>query len=642
MRYDYDESGVTFYYFLLSVLFIILLPATWRLLFASDAALGKGCTCKACLAKQVQIKRAARRASNTGLKMLLLAAGWAFFSYLTYTVVNTPVDIKIWDPYEVMELSTSATLPEIKKQYKRLSLKFHPDKVDEDEREASNERFVDITKAYKVLTDEDTRKNYEEWGHPDGKQAYTLGIALPSWIIEAGNGNWALLVYGLGFGLFMPFIVGRWWYKSQKYTKDNIHTRSMASYFKEVKPNSTIRHLLEVLTLSDEFKDECDWMPRDDQLIPPLADKVKAEIEIKACGDRFERSRKHKQPYVYKAYTLLQAYLHRVPVEDAKLKEQQQLIVQKSTHLILGILEICLSRGWLETSMKCMEVSQMLVQACTNNDSVLLQLPHVNQDLLPALRSKKRQIRSVYQLVSLPEEEKRAMLNELPSEQAKELLKLANEHPFVDIPQAVLKVIGDPIVTPGSIVTFLVKIRARPTKQVVDMEQADQDDMEDALDDSEADRLMMLSDAKLKGNGQVGYVHAPHYPGNKRPHWWVIFGDLRNNGMITSPEKVANVAGDVYVKFQFQAPNRVGVFPFTVFVKSDTYLGLDVKRDVRLVVEESGGRVVEEVYDDDISEPDEDSIAGQMAMMRNPNAAAGKDGKGSRPARDSDTSEDEE
>lgn len=637
MKYDYDESGVTFYYFLLSVLFIILLPYTYKLLFASDGALKNSCTCKQCQIKQVAIKRSIAKSSRSGLKTLLIAGGWALFSYLTYTVINTPVDLKVWDPYEVMGLGTEASMPEIKKQYKKLSLKYHPDKVSEDEKEASNEIFVDITKAYKVLTDDETRKNYEEWGHPDGKQAYTLGIALPAWIVEAGNGNWALLVYGLGFGFFLPFLVGRWWYKSQKYTKDNIHTHTMGTFFKEVKQNSTVRHLVEVLTVSYEFKEECDWTARDDQLIPALADKVKNEVETKATGDRFERPRKHPQPYVFKAYTLLQAYLHRVPVEDAILREQQKLIIQKSIHLVLGILEICLSRGWLETSMHCMEVSQMLVQACTQNDSLLLQLPHVNQDLLPALRSRKRQIRSIYQLVGLSEEEKSSVLSELSSEQQQELLQVANAHPYVDVPQAVLKVIGDPVVTPGSIVTFLVKIRSRPTALKVDMDKTDKDDQEDALEDEDADRLMMLSEAKLKGDGQVGYVHAPHYPANKKPYWWVIFGDIRNGGIISSPEKVTNVAGDVHVKFQFQAPPRTGIYPFQVYIKSDSYLGLDVKRDVKLVVEEAHGRIHEEVVDDDISEPDEDSIAGQMAMMRNPNAAAGE-----RQKRDSDTSDDEE
>ena len=40
-----------------------------------------------------------------------------------------------------------------------------------------------------------------------------------------------------------------------------------------------MRHLLEVLSVSFEFKEECDWTKHDDALIPALADKVKQEIE---------------------------------------------------------------------------------------------------------------------------------------------------------------------------------------------------------------------------------------------------------------------------------------------------------------------------------------------------------------------------
>jgi translocation protein SEC63 len=54
------------------------------------------------------------------------------------------------------------------------------------------------------LTDEDTRKNYEEYGHPDGKQSYSMGIALPKWLVEGSNSYITLAFYGLLFGIFLP------------------------------------------------------------------------------------------------------------------------------------------------------------------------------------------------------------------------------------------------------------------------------------------------------------------------------------------------------------------------------------------------------------------------------------------------------
>ncbi|RUS16942.1 DnaJ domain-containing protein, partial [Jimgerdemannia flammicorona] len=85
----------------------------------------------------------------------------------------------------------------IKKTFKIRSLIYHPDKAPDDKRAEYMTIFVDISKAYKVLTDEDTRKNYEEYGHPDGKQAFSMGIALPKWVVEGSNAIW-VRVNGFG------------------------------------------------------------------------------------------------------------------------------------------------------------------------------------------------------------------------------------------------------------------------------------------------------------------------------------------------------------------------------------------------------------------------------------------------------------
>ena len=67
---------------------------------------------------------------------------------------------------------------QVKKAFKKLSLVFHPDKVPSDEKEAAEKKFVEISKAYKVLTDEEARKLFDEFGHPDGKQGNFLLILL--------------------------------------------------------------------------------------------------------------------------------------------------------------------------------------------------------------------------------------------------------------------------------------------------------------------------------------------------------------------------------------------------------------------------------------------------------------------------------
>lgn len=59
------------------------------------------------------------------------------------------------------------------------------------------------------LTDEDVRKNYEQYGHPDGKQTYSVGVALPKKLVESGSSGWVLAFYACVFGFGLPFYTVR-------------------------------------------------------------------------------------------------------------------------------------------------------------------------------------------------------------------------------------------------------------------------------------------------------------------------------------------------------------------------------------------------------------------------------------------------
>src|SRR5437660_12589927 len=64
------------------------------------------------------------------------------------------------DYYTVMGVPASATQDDIKKQYRKLAAKHHPDKNQNDPKAA--DRFKEISEAYQVLGDADKRKQYDE------------------------------------------------------------------------------------------------------------------------------------------------------------------------------------------------------------------------------------------------------------------------------------------------------------------------------------------------------------------------------------------------------------------------------------------------------------------------------------------------
>ncbi len=65
--------------------------------------------------------------------------------------------------YEVLMVSKEATSREIKKSYKRLAMKYHPDRTKGDKEK--EEQFKEIKEAYEVLSDEQKRAAYDQYGH---------------------------------------------------------------------------------------------------------------------------------------------------------------------------------------------------------------------------------------------------------------------------------------------------------------------------------------------------------------------------------------------------------------------------------------------------------------------------------------------
>uniref|UniRef100_A0A6G1SMB0 DnaJ subfamily B member 6 n=1 Tax=Aceria tosichella TaxID=561515 RepID=A0A6G1SMB0_9ACAR len=103
------------------------------------------------------------------------------------------------DYYEVLGVSRGASETEIKKAYRKLALKWHPDK-NLDKRETAETNFKRLSEAYEVLSDPNKRQIYDSYG----KDGLINGGGAPS---GAGGfpGGMADLFGGFGGGAFNPF-----------------------------------------------------------------------------------------------------------------------------------------------------------------------------------------------------------------------------------------------------------------------------------------------------------------------------------------------------------------------------------------------------------------------------------------------------
>ena len=86
------------------------------------------------------------------------------------------------DYYEVLGVSKDASEKDLKKAFRSLARKFHPDKNDSPD---ADEKFKEIQEAYAVLSDSEKRRNYDRYGHntpggspfgPDGFQGFNINL----------------------------------------------------------------------------------------------------------------------------------------------------------------------------------------------------------------------------------------------------------------------------------------------------------------------------------------------------------------------------------------------------------------------------------------------------------------------------------
>ncbi|CAD5111439.1 DgyrCDS747 [Dimorphilus gyrociliatus] len=71
--------------------------------------------------------------------------------------------------YEILNVNDKVSESNLKKAYHKASLKYHPDRVDEERKAEATKRFQYLGKVYSILSDKEKRKIYDETGEIDGE-----------------------------------------------------------------------------------------------------------------------------------------------------------------------------------------------------------------------------------------------------------------------------------------------------------------------------------------------------------------------------------------------------------------------------------------------------------------------------------------
>ena len=629
-EYNYDTDAQFFPFFVLTVTSLITLPLTYTLLRAPSDLSSTGKVTHITSSYQpgsadiIDVQRAKQKRKELRLKRMLTAGtGWLVMAYMVYLVIVTARQTPtIWNPYDLLDISMSASEKDINSRYRKLGKTMHPDKREpnlalNETAESVNDEWVEIVKAYKALTDEDVRNNYIQYGNPDGKQSTSFGIALPHFLIAEGSGKYVLILYGALLGIGLPWLVGKWWYGMQSRTKERVLVTSAGNMFREYSERMDSGDVVSAVSSAMEFKDILSGGKADAGL-GGLEKKLQTlhSVDVGMLPKDRKKLAEVDDAARRKTLALCWAYLARLDLDDKTLEGEKYELAPTALRMNEAFISMCLAYGFTAPVLASYHLSQSLTQAIPPSTArlPLLQLPHFTPSIIKQIEysSAKKDHMSIQSFMALPSEQRRALAatTGLTNDRLQIAESVARQLPLLKVEKAWFKVQGEKYIIPSSLVQFVVKARFIPpgTTSIPPLSDKDLQDTDPADGDIQAQKQEPEQHA-------VPLAYAPYFARDRSPKWHIFLIDNRQGKVAVPPftfqtfdKKAFDGEGKptfevMTLKMQFQAPPQPGEYKFQMNMVCDSYLGFDYKQEAVLNIEDASK--ARELDDDDISEPEE-------------------------------------
>mmetsp|Transcript_14951 Transcript_14951/g.51705 ORF Transcript_14951/g.51705 Transcript_14951/m.51705 type:complete len:565 (-) Transcript_14951:438-2132(-) len=472
-------------------------------------------------------------------------------------------ELASFDPFKILGVDPNAEDKEIRKAYRKLSLEYHPDKNQGNK--LAEEMFMKVAKAYEALTDEEAKKNWLEYGNPDGKQSLEVSIGLPTFLLDESN-HYAILCIYLGIlVVIIPAIVAAWYQHSRKFGENNVMYETYSFFLHVLSEHSTAKMLPEVLAGAAENRSAVS-----------IGDGTK-QAELVRLIAKLRQGLMHKprfeHPAVLKGNALLHAHIHHLELSPTLQSDLRSILVNAPV-LIDAMMELAQSQRWMQTSVNVVDFSQYLTQALWIKDHSLMQLPHIGEKEVQHCVKGKGAVKTLREYLDVADEEKKG-LAAMSDMQCADVIRVCNLMPALRC-KFKLYVEDEAEIAERDLVTLLVAF----------------------------DRTN-LADGEM-----APPVHAPKFPAARLETWWVLVSDRAGNLILADKIVTQTKIVDHHVKFL--APPQAGTYVFNVDLKSSDYLGLDIREQVKMNVIPAAQLPEYAAHPDDLNLDDEPTLFEQV------------------------------
>lgn len=291
--------------------------------------------------------------------------------------------------------------------------------------------------------------------------------------------------------------------------------------------------LVDTLSSASEFE-ELPVRHNEDKLNEELSTQVRWEVDVYSLDSPFT-----------KANILFQAHFARLELPISDYYTDLRSVLDQAIRVLQAMVDLCAEAGWLDTTMKIMNLAQMVTQGRYITDSSLIDLPHMNETVLRALW--KRDLQTLPEMMAEDPETLAPILAEagMKDKHVQELLQQLAKFPSVDVRVDYNR---SEIYYPGE---------------------------------------ELQVDIVLKRMGKfVQNVYAPGFPKPKQEGWWLVLG--RKDPVLDELVALKRVfiRGTTSHDLAFDLPETPGEHAFMVYLVSDSYIGLDQQYDFTVFVHE--------------------------------------------------------